>query len=73
MIPKAAHNPDEIILKDLQLFHLEKMSNDYLWLGVYGKDGSMYHLHIHAKDNNLKWYWYDCNDDWLETFKEKHD
>ena len=66
-IPKAAKNPDEIVLQDLKLFHFEKMSDNYIWAGVYGKNGKSYHLHINVNDNKLNWYWYDCNDDWLNN------
>ena len=72
-IPKAAKNPDEIVLQDLKLFHLEKLENNYIWLGVYGKNGKSYHLHINVNDNKLNWYWYDCNDDWLNDSGDKYD
>ena len=54
---RFAENPDEIVLKDVEMFHLESMNEDTLWIGVYGKDGKIYHLNIHADGDKLKYYW----------------
>ena len=52
-------NPDEIVLKDVEMFHLESMNERTLWCGVYGKDGKIYHLNISADGDKLKYYWSD--------------
>jgi hypothetical protein len=50
-------NPDEIVLDDVKMFHLEQMSNSHLWVGCYTEDNKIYHLNIFAKDDKLKYYW----------------
>ena len=52
-------NPDEIVLKGIDLFHLESMNERTLWCGVYGKDGKIYHLNISADGDRLRYYWSD--------------
>jgi hypothetical protein len=57
---KVSHfteNPDEIVLKGIDLFHLESMNERTLWIGVYGKDGKIYHLNISADGDKLRYYW----------------
>ena len=39
---RFTENPDEIVLKDIEMFHLESMNERSLWIGVYGKDGKIY-------------------------------
>jgi len=58
-------NPDEIVLEDVKMFHLESMNERALWIGVYGKDGKIYHLNITG--DQLKYYWSD------ETLESKWD
>ena len=50
-------NPDEIVLRDVEMFHLESMNERTLWIGVYGKDGKIYHLNISANCDKLTYYW----------------
>ena len=50
-------NPDEIILEDVKLFHLENLTENALWVGVYMNNNKIYHLNIVAKDNELKYFW----------------
>jgi hypothetical protein len=50
-------NPDEIVLDDVKMFHLEQMSNSHLWVGCYTEDNKIYHLNIFAKGGKLKYYW----------------
>jgi len=50
-------NPDEIVLEDVKMFHLESMSPEHLWCAVYGYDGRIFHLNISAKGGKLKYYW----------------
>jgi hypothetical protein len=54
---RFTENPDEIVLKNIDLFHLESMNERTLWIGVYGKDGKIYHLNISADGDKLKYYW----------------
>jgi hypothetical protein len=54
---RFTENPDEIVLKDVEMFHLESMNERSLWIGVYGKDGKIYHLNITG--DQLKYYWSD--------------
>jgi hypothetical protein len=39
-------NPDEIVLENVKMFHLENMTEDVYWCGIYLNDGKIYHLHI---------------------------
>jgi hypothetical protein len=56
-VSRFTENPDEIVLKDVGMFHLESMNERSLWIGVYGKDGKIYHLNITG--DQLKYYWSD--------------
>jgi hypothetical protein len=56
---RFTENPDEIVLKGIDLFHLESMNENTLWIGVYGKDGKIYHLNISAHRGKLRYYWSD--------------
>jgi hypothetical protein len=55
-VSRFTENPDEIVLKDIDLFHLESMNERTLWIGVYGKDGKIYHLNISADGDRLRYY-----------------
>jgi hypothetical protein len=52
-------NPDEIVLENVKLFHLESMNKSSLWVGVYTEDNKIYHLNIFAKGDKLVYYWSD--------------
>ena len=52
-------NPDEIVLKDVEMFHLESMNESTLWIGVYTKGDKIYHLNISADGDKLCYYWSD--------------
>jgi len=65
-------NPDEIVLKDVEMFHLHSMNERSLWIGVYTQDGKIYHLNISADGDKLSYWWSDegsikigltCNDE----------
>jgi len=56
-VSRFTENLDEIVLKDVGMFHLESMNERSLWIGVYGKDGKIYHLNITG--DQLKYYWSD--------------
>ena len=46
-------NPDEIVLEDIKMFHLENMTPEHLWCAVYLENGSIYHLNIFAEGDKL--------------------
>ena len=52
-------NPDEIVLEDVKLFHLESMAPEHLWAAAYCEDGRIFHLNISAKGDRLQYYWSD--------------
>ncbi len=52
-------NPDEIVLQDIQMFHLESMNERALWVGCYTKDDKIYHLNIFADGDKLTYIWSD--------------
>jgi hypothetical protein len=58
-VSKWVKNPDEIVLENLKMFHLESMDTNALWVGCYTQDGKIYHLNIVAKDNQLNYFWSD--------------
>lgn len=56
---RFTENPDEIVLEDVKMFHLESMNERSLWVGVYTQNGKTYHLNIHADGDRLRYYWSD--------------
>lgn len=52
-------NPDEIVLEEVKLFHLESMNERSLWIGVYTEDDKIYHLNISADGDKLTYWWSD--------------
>lgn len=56
---KSQKNPDEIVLQDIQVFHLESMNERALWVGCYTKDNKIYHLNIFADGDKLTYIWSD--------------
>ena len=56
---RFTENPDEIVLQDIQMFHLESMNERTLWIGVYTEDDIIYHSNISANGDKLKYYWSD--------------
>jgi tagatose-1,6-bisphosphate aldolase non-catalytic subunit AgaZ/GatZ len=50
-------NPDEIVLEEVKLFHLESMNERSLWVGIYTQDDKIYHLNISADSDRLRYYW----------------
>lgn len=45
-------NPDEFVFEDVKLFHYGAMNESSVWMGIYLKDGKLYHLNIHG--DNLR-------------------
>ena len=64
MSRKWTENPDEIVLEDVKMFHLESMNERTLWVGVYTQNGKTYHLNISADGDKLKYWWSDETGDW---------
>ncbi len=56
---RFTENPDEIVLKDVEMFHLESMTENALWIGCYTQDNKIYHLNISADGDKLRYYWSD--------------
>lgn len=54
---KRLINPDEIVLENIKMFHLENMTPEHLWAAAYCEDGRIFHLNIFAKGNKLQYYW----------------
>ena len=52
-------NPDEIVLEEVELFHLKSMNERSLWVGINTQDKKVYHLNIHADGDRLRYYWSD--------------
>jgi hypothetical protein len=50
-------NPDEIIVRDIDTFHMEMMDKDSLWIGLIRKDGQIDHLNVIVKGNKLDTLW----------------
>jgi hypothetical protein len=58
-------NPDEIVLEDVKMFHLESMNERALWIGVYTQNGKTYHLNISGDGDKLTYWWSDETPDEL--------
>ena len=56
---RFTENPDEIVLEDVKMFHLESMTQNALWIGVYTDDKKIYHLNISADGDKLSYWWSD--------------
>jgi hypothetical protein len=58
-VSRFTENPDEIVLEEVEMFHLESMNERSLWVGIYTQDKKIYHLNIHADGDKLRYYWSD--------------
>jgi hypothetical protein len=54
---RFTENPDEIVLQDIAMFHLESMNERTLWIGIYTEGDDIYHLNISANGDKLRYYW----------------
>jgi hypothetical protein len=52
MTDKELYNPDEFVFEDVKMVHYEVMNESSVWIGIYLKDGKLYHLNIHG--DNLR-------------------
>ena len=59
MMIESVENPDEVVLENVKLFHLEQMNEKSLWIGCYTEDNRIFHLNISADGDKLKYYWSD--------------
>ena len=59
MSRRFTENPDEIVLENVKLFHLEQMSKSHLWVGCYTEDNRIFHLNISSKGGKLIYSWSD--------------
>jgi len=59
MMNERLENPDEIVLENVKLFHLEQMNEKSLWVGCYTEDNRIFHLNISAKGDKLLYWWSD--------------
>jgi hypothetical protein len=50
-------NPDEIVVRDIDMVHFEMMDDGFLWCGIYHKNGQIDHFNISAKKNKLSTLW----------------
>ncbi len=51
-------NPDEIIVQDIETFHMEMMiENEAMWIGITRKNGQVDHLNIITKGDKLSVLW----------------
>lgn len=50
-------NPDEIIVQDIEMFHMEMMDNNFMWIGIQRKNGQIDHLNICVKGKKLDTLW----------------
>jgi hypothetical protein len=54
---KELYNPDEIIVRDIDTFHMEMMGPDSMWIGITRKDGQIDHFNISVKGKKLSTLW----------------
>ena len=54
---EETRNPDEIIVRDIDMFHAEMLSSDALWIGIYRKNGQIDHYNICVKGKKLDTLW----------------
>ena len=62
---RTIQNPDEFVLEDVKMVHLESVSPEHLWVGCYTKDNRIFHLNIFANGDRLLYYWSDETPDEL--------
>jgi hypothetical protein len=54
---QETENPDEIIVQDIETFHMEMMDKDSMWIGITRKSGQIDHLNITTKGKKLSVLW----------------
>ena len=55
---EETQNPDEIIVRDIDMFHFEVMEEgNSIWCGITLNNGQIDHLNICVKGNKLSTLW----------------
>ena len=54
---EETQNPDEIIVRDIDTFHMEMMGPDSMWIGITRKDGQIDHFNVIVKSKKLDTLW----------------
>jgi hypothetical protein len=54
---EECYDPDEIIVRDIDTFFLECMSDTHIWIGITRKNGQIDHLNICVKGKKLSTLW----------------
>ncbi|QPX48070.1 hypothetical protein PQC13_gp105 [Synechococcus phage S-SRM01] len=54
---EECYNPDEIIVRDIDTFHMEMMGPDSMWIGITRKDGQIDHFNVIVKGKKLDTLW----------------
>ena len=54
---EETQNPDEIIVRDIDTFHMEMMDDYSMWIGITRKNGQIDHFNVIAKDKKLSTLW----------------
>ncbi len=50
-------NPDEIIVRDIDMLHMEMMGPDSMWIGITRKNGQIDHFNVIVKGKKLSTLW----------------
>ena len=54
---EECYNPDEVIVRDIDTFHMEMMGPDSMWIGITRKDGQIDHFNVIVKGKKLDTLW----------------
>lgn len=55
---EETRNPDEIIVQDIEMFHMEVMEEGKsIWCGIYHKSGRIDHFNVIVKGKKLDTLW----------------
>lgn len=46
---------DDIVVKDVAMFRMERMDNDYVWFCCYLTDGQVINFDMHIEDGVIKY------------------
>lgn len=44
---------DDVVVPDITTFRLERMDNNYWWIGLYKKDGTLIHIDLIAGQSGV--------------------
>lgn len=44
---------DDVCVPDVTMFRLERMDNNFWWIGLYKKDGTLVHIDIIAEQSGI--------------------